>query len=338
MNTTPITTVIDFSPFLGSNNLYGYRDQNNVVLIEPQYLEADKFVATGFAVVKSKNGLYGIISHTNKVVAPFHYSRILLTVVNHFTIAQVVITYQVRTEFWNWKLVPNLKLGIVKEKCKAFVIENRQLITTKVYTVDPDIKREPFLPIETIGERFVCIDQDLYKAKRARLKRIVKNYVGMFDNESKIVRKVNNEKVRVCNSRGRKVQSFETIHNEVFPITYKGKEHLVYLNKKDSMLKKAPVIYRDTKRSGRYYVNHEFDMPIPVHLKVIDLKRERPLVDIWKNVISVCPVPHKHFFIIEVKPMEEGQIENDFYFMNRLGTLQDYLEDETDFILANYLK
>lgn len=338
MDTIPITKVADFTPYLGSNNLYGYRDQNNVVLIEPQYLEVAEFVVTGFAVVKSKNGLYGIINHKNKIIAPFHYSKVLLTVVNHLTVAQVIIRYEVKTEFWNWKLMPNLKIGIVKEKCKAFVLENKQLIKTKVLTVNMDDDSDTFLPIELIGSRFVCIDQDLYRAKRHRLKRIVKNYIGMFDNGSKIVQKINEEEVRVCNSRGRKVQSFETIQNGVFPITYRGKEHLVYLDKKNSMLTTSPVIYRDTKKSGRYYVNNEFDMPIPVHLKVIDLKRERSLVDIWKNVVSVCPIPHKQFFLIEVKPMAEGQTENDFYYMNRLGTLKDYLDDDSNFTISSYLK
>lgn len=338
MDTLPTTTVAEFTPFMGSNNLYGYRDQNNVVLIEPQYLEVAEFVVTGFAIVKSKNGLYGIINHKNKVLAPFHYSKILLTVVNHLTVAQVIIRYEVKTEFWNWKLVPNLKIGIVKEKCKAFVLENKQLIKTKVQTVNAEDDSDTFLPIELIGSRFICIDQDLYRAKRNRLKRIVKNYVGMFDNGSKIVQKINEEKVRVCNSRGRKVQSFETIQNGVFPITYKGKEHLVYLDKKDSMLKACPTIYRDTKKSGRYYVNNEFDMPIPVHLKVIDLKKDRSLVDIWKNVVSICPIPHKQLFLIEVRPTEEKQETNEFYFLNRLGTLKDYLDDETNFAMSSYLK
>ena len=56
------------------NSKYGYRDENENVVIPTKYEDAAEFVK-GFAVVKY-NGMYGVIDTSDTVIIEFAYSAI----------------------------------------------------------------------------------------------------------------------------------------------------------------------------------------------------------------------------------------------------------------------
>ena len=56
------------------NSKYGYRDENENVVISTKFEEAAEFV-NGFAVVKY-NGMYGVIDSSDAVIIDFTYSAI----------------------------------------------------------------------------------------------------------------------------------------------------------------------------------------------------------------------------------------------------------------------
>ncbi|WP_010251497.1 WG repeat-containing protein [Myroides injenensis] len=322
--------------------MYGYCDENKNILIAPQYSHVDFFTSTGYAVVKNEQGLFGVINQANKVIVSFRFLEIDLYVVRRYTVASVMRNYTVKTRFWEWKLFPNINFlsrnssflpvidrGSLREKRTVFLLDNKKILKVKKTTIAHHYSRGEAIPIKSFSTKFLQIDEDLYKAKKKRFKKILSNFIGTCDHGLKLVRKVRSDKVRVYNHKGKRVKSYEIIQSCVFPITYKGKEHLVYFKTNESLIASPPVIYRDTKGNGRFYVNEQFDMPLPVHLKKIDLHTDRPLVDIWRNVVNIIPVVSKHFFLIEVKPDRVDQLGSNFYVLSRLGTLTDYIPQGT---------
>lgn len=342
MNNQSLNSKKNYIPFLGSNGLYGYCDEHKNVLIAPQYSHVDFFTTTGYAIAKNVQGLYGVINQVNKVVVSFRFLEIDLYVVRNYTVASVMRNYTVKTRFWEWKLFPNINFlsrsssflpiidrGSLREKRTVFLLDNKKILKVKKTTISHHYSRGEAILIKPLSTKFLQIGEDLYKAKKKRFKKLLCNFIGTCDHGLKLVRKVRNDKVRVYNHKGKRIKSYEIIQSCVFPITYKGKEHLVYFKTNDSLIATPPVIYRDTKGNGRFYVNEQFDMPLPVHLKKIDLHTDRPLVDIWRNVLNIIPVVSKHFFLIEVKPDRADQLGSSFYVLSRLGTLTDYIPQGT---------
>lgn len=349
MNTTLTNKTAVIYPFVDQKGMYGYCNQDKQIVINQQYADGELFTKSGYAVVRDKLGLCGVIDLDNKEVLKCKYDKIELYEVGSFTVAMTVHSYTVRSRFWQWKFLPNFNImssgssfmplwgtEVIREKLTVLVLDTKQVLETKTATKERPYLGSISIKINQIGAKLIQIDEDLYFAKKDRLKRIVKKVVSTYDNGLRWVRKVNEEEVRVYNLKGKRIKSYEIIPKPIFPITYKGKEYKVQMNTEDSHLVAKPIICRDTTGNGRYYVNYEFDMYIPVHLKVINIKSERSIQDIWKNVLNIYPVAFKQFFIVEVAPEDTSSRINEFYILTRHGVLKDCLEKPSDYSITSY--
>ncbi|MTG98232.1 MULTISPECIES: WG repeat-containing protein [Myroides] len=335
-------------PFLAKNKLYGYWDQAKNVVIAPQYLSAKVFTSTGFAVVTDNKGKVGVINTKNKVVVGFRFRSIELYVVRKFTVVSALRYYTVKTRFWEWKFLPNFNIlsrnssfsplfdkDVNRARHSVFVLETNQTIA-RVSSSLKSTQGLQKIPIEALSSKFIQIGHHLYKAKVNSFVKLLSNFKGTYDHKLKLVRQLRADKVKTYNLLGKKIKSYELIQSRVFPITYKGKEHLVYFKINESHWKNPPTIYRDTKTSGRYFVNEQFDMPLPVHLKSLDLKQDRPLLEIWQNVVNIDAVVSNNFFLIEVLPSDKTRTTNDFYILTTTGVLKDYLPDPLSYSVTSY--
>ncbi|WHT72183.1 WG repeat-containing protein [Myroides odoratimimus] len=349
MNTTLTNKTAAIYPFVDEKGMYGYCNQDKQIVISQQYASGGLFTKSGYAVVRDKQGMYGVIDLENKEVLKCRYDRIELYEVGCFTVANIVQSYTVHSRFWQWKFLPNFNImstsssfkplwgtEVIREKVTVLALDTRQVLDTKTVTKDKLYRSGTSIKIKQIGSKLIQVGDDLYFAKKDRLKRIVKKVVSTYDNGLRWVRKVNDDEVRVYNLKGKRVKSYEVIPQPIFPITYKGKEYKVSMQTAKSHLIAKPTICRDTIGNGRYYVNYEFDMYIPVHLKVIDIKSERSIQDIWKNLLNIYPVVSKHFFIVEVAPISTESRVNEFYILTKHGVLKDCLDKPSDYSITSY--
>lgn len=349
MNTILTNKTAVIYPFLDKEGMYGYCNIEKQIVIAQQYADGEPFTKSGYAVVRNKQGNYGVIDLGNKEVLKSKFDKIELYEVGGFTVAKTIHSYIVHSRFWQWKLLPNFNImssgtslkplwgtEVIREKTTVLVLDTKQVLANKTVTKDISYSNSTSVKIEKIGTKLIQIGDDLYFAKKDRLKRIVKKVVSTYDNGLRWVRKVNEEEVRVYNLKGKRIKSYEVIPQPIFPITYKGKEYKVHMNADASHLVAKPIICRDTMGNGRYYVNYEFDMYIPVHLKVINIKSERTIQDIWKNVLNIYPVASKQFFIVEVASSDESSRVNEFYILTKHGVLKDCLDKPSDYSITSY--
>ncbi|MGL4583802.1 MAG: WG repeat-containing protein [Flavobacterium sp.] len=349
MDTTSTNKTAVIYPFLDKGGMYGYCNQDKQIVISQQYADGELFTKSGYAVVRDKLGYSGVIDLDNKEVLKCKYDKIELYEVGGFTLALTVHAYHVHSHFWKWKFLPNFSFmgtstslkplmgtEVIREKTMVLVLDTKQVLETKTATREVVYSGTTSIKINQIGSKLIQVGDDLYFAKKDRLKRIVKKVVSTYDNGLRWVRKVNDEEVRVYNLKGKRIKSYEIIPQPIFPITYKGKEYKVRMHTENSHLMAKPIICRDTTGNGRYYVNYEFDMYIPVHLKVINIKGERTIQNIWQNVVNIYPVASQQFFVIEVAPLEEGNKMNDYYVLTKHGVLKDCLDKPSDYSITSY--
>lgn len=349
MDTTSTNKTTAIYPFLDKEGMYGYCNQEKQIVISQQYADGELFTKSGYAVVRDKQGSYGVIDLQNKEVLKCKFDKIELYEVGGFTVAKKVRSYTVHSRFWQWKFLPNYRIlssgaslkplwgtEVIRVKTTVLVLDTKQVLDTRTVSQKGIYECTEEIKINQIGTKLIQIGEDLYFAKRDRLKRIVKKVVSTYDNGLRWVRKVNEDEVRVYNLKGKRIKSYEIIPQSIFPITYKGKEYKVRMDTAKSHLTAKPVICRDTTGNGRYYVNYEFDMYLPVHLKVIMIKSERTIQDIWQHVLNMYPVPSKQFFIVEVAPADVNNRHNEFYILTRHGVLKDCLDKPSDYSITSY--
>lgn len=331
------TTEKYLSVFLAENQLYGYKDQSGKIQIAPTYKSAEPFGNNGYAVVQNSKGLYGVITTENLVVEPFKYQKIQLFETRDYTLASTVYTYRVHNRFWLWDYFPNFSKDSTLEVLPLFerqklrqtnqvkVLQNQQTLFSKVLRLNKGSSLKKPTAVEFVGKGFIIVGKYLFKYKKnaGEFKIITKNYIGFCDNKTQIVAKVSSIKARTYNTKGKRIQHYEILPTNSFTITYKGREHLVCIKKRPTQLKIEPVIYRETEKTGYYFVNAKFELALPVHLTHVEIDPDNSLVDIWQNISNIIPVVDKGVFIVETCKIIQDSPVFHYYSVSKNGTLKE---------------
>lgn len=161
-------------PYRDKSGRFGYADENLHIRIEPQYKTASLFTGHGFAVITDSKDKKGVIDQNNKVIIAPEYDVIQLHVLENFTIAEVHESYYTRWRFWKWKFLPGFNLmgggndnrlfdtKVKRVKKTVFVLGDKtRKIRSEQITNDGFIT-DKYFDISTLDSNQVLIDHRLY--------------------------------------------------------------------------------------------------------------------------------------------------------------------------------
>ncbi|MHC5201822.1 WG repeat-containing protein [Myroides sp. LJL119] len=329
---------LSYKAFIGLEGLYGYKDAQSKVVIPPMYLHAQDFTQCGYAVVQNSTGRYGVIDTKNTLVRPFSFDRIVLHNIKQVSLMHSFVHYKGHERFWKSGYFSNLlekefsyfkdlyplltKYPVLQQEKVEDLKTGKTLVVfhQAMPVIDTDLPGEDLL---VLNKNLILINNNLYKIKKDNLKKIVKDFVTLFDSNSKAVSQVNPHKVTTFNMKGKAIASYEILPSSSFTIYHKGKEYLVEVKTKQSKSNRQTIIYRDTQKSGRFYVNGAFEMYLPPHLTDIQIDPQMDLVDIWQNITHIDVLSDQEIFLLEVKlPVNAAPNKFSYYRLTKYGKLQ----------------
>ena len=282
-----------YKAFKGVNGLYGYKNLLEQVVISPVYKYAQDFTHTGFAVAQNLQGYYGVFDSKSQVVKPFVFDKVELYSLKGVTLMYSFIYYRGYERFLRFNYFSSLldkefdlkDIYPLFKKYRVLQMERLQELKTQktlavVYTplIDEQANKNK-IKVGVLNPDLVLINQSLYRVKKGNIKKVVKDFIGLYDCNSKAVGRSSPERVKTYNMNGKAIKSYEIIPNSCFTIYYKGKEYLVIIHNAQSSVNSPTVIYRDTQKSDRFYVNGAFEMFLPPHITDIQINPGVDLVD-----------------------------------------------------------
>jgi len=161
-------------PYRDKSGEFGYADENLHIRIEPQYKTASLFTEHGFAVITDSKDKKGVIDQNNKVIIAPEYDVIQLHVLENFTIAEVHASYYTRWRFWKWKFLPGFNLmgggndnrlfdtKVKRLKKALFVFGDKTLKVRSEQLTDNEYPVDNYFDIITLDNNQVLIDHRLY--------------------------------------------------------------------------------------------------------------------------------------------------------------------------------
>lgn len=310
-------------PWLAAHGLFGYRNDSGKTAIAAQYADAQPFVS-GFAVV-AKDGHYGVINATGKIVVPFHYTVARVFSVGRAGLALLVAKreYNAWWHFWQWRVMPEFNLlggssgpFLVTKVPRAVwsveflpsrenlyshdVLDETSAMGTHQYWKKgwrPSRTIPRNLRLSVYGKIVQANDKSWRITDRGRLLRLGMKVESITPNGQLLTKQ--GTEYRLANDKGKPLDDRVFAHVE--KITFSTPEGILDVSRSGDMGVAYPripsAIYRD--QQGRSYLYPDFTKPVPKHVsdyadggKTIKAKR------ILANAVAIWDLPHESYFAV----------------------------------------
>lgn len=291
---------IKLYPFLHSDGLYGYVNEDMQWVIPPQYREVSLFSSTGYAVVRKhpdkRKNVYGVINKQGSLVIPFAYRQIELKEVGDQTLIWTKKLYINRLRFWDWGGIlfgdnffsgaDFLETKVYRSKIQLSTLETRQKIRQKrSYELAIGTK---VLPVDVLDSTHILQGDQLFDLNGGEPKRLASGIYGKTRQGDLLLSK--GTTYRLINAQG----------HEISPIRYKKRKQLqIHLGEKTILyplknIKKTSAIFLDTE--GRQYLFPDLHHAFPQEVQPITTDQLAMDTILNRTLLYPSTVDDGHFY------------------------------------------